>query len=260
MILVTTGIIALLSMGSCSYIDDILAKFKKEKEPVTEQSYQEVSPPETTVEDGNFYEEIPYVEVDPNPVEIMEEEVVVEVVEEVEEVVVEVTQDIPVNCTITITQSTGGKATGGGDYTIGKSCTLTATAQDGYEFVGWKEGTTTVSTNASYTFKVSADRTIVPTFKKHDYTAQNNAKSKAEAAFNKGNYEDAFNAYIEAVRYTTDRSASIKKEAAQKFKREAENLIKNNGGTCDKNSKILLKYAEMLDPTSEIKELLKKCN
>jgi len=58
----------------------------------------------------------------------------------------------------------GGTTTGGGVYSNGATCTVTATANAGYGFLCWAEGTTIVSTSASYTFTVSADRVLVANF------------------------------------------------------------------------------------------------
>ena len=58
----------------------------------------------------------------------------------------------------------GGTVTGGGTYNQGASCTVTATANEGYTFTNWTEGSTVVSTNASYTFNVTGNRTLVANF------------------------------------------------------------------------------------------------
>ena len=58
----------------------------------------------------------------------------------------------------------GGTVTGGGTYNQGASCTVTATANEGYTFTNWIEGSTVVSTNASYTFNVTGNRTLVANF------------------------------------------------------------------------------------------------
>ena len=58
----------------------------------------------------------------------------------------------------------GGTVTGGGTYTQGQSCTVTATANEGYDFINWTEGSTVVSTNANYTFNVTSNRTLVANF------------------------------------------------------------------------------------------------
>ena len=60
--------------------------------------------------------------------------------------------------------SEGGEVSGGGTYAGGSVCTLTATANEGYTFVNWTENGNTVSINASYTFTVVGDRTLVANF------------------------------------------------------------------------------------------------
>jgi len=69
-------------------------------------------------------------------------------------------------CTITASSSPagGGLLTGGGGYSAGLTATLTAEAELGYGFVSWTEGGTVVSTSASFSFVVSADRTLVANF------------------------------------------------------------------------------------------------
>ena len=55
----------------------------------------------------------------------------------------------------------------GGKYVYGQIATVTATASDGYEFVGWKDSYgTTVSTDANYSFTVIGDATLTPEFVK----------------------------------------------------------------------------------------------
>ena len=54
--------------------------------------------------------------------------------------------------------------TGGGTYNSGTSATVIATANSGYNFTNWKQGSTVVSTSASYTFTVTANRALVATF------------------------------------------------------------------------------------------------
>lgn len=93
-----------------------------------------------------------------------------------------------------------------------------------------------------------------------DYSVQVEAAlSNAINAFDDGRFLDAFNYYTEAANYPTDRSSSIKQNAARKFKEKAERLISNNNGECDDLSKQLLQYANSLYSTSEIQRLLNKC-
>ena len=66
--------------------------------------------------------------------------------------------------------SNGGTVSGGGTYQQGQSCTVTATANSGYTFTNWTENGSVVSTNASYTFTVNANRTLVANFTAQSYT------------------------------------------------------------------------------------------
>lgn len=60
--------------------------------------------------------------------------------------------------------SDGGTATGGGTYQQGQSCTVTASPNTGYTFLRWTVNGNKVSTNASYTFTVNSNRTLVAQF------------------------------------------------------------------------------------------------
>ena len=60
--------------------------------------------------------------------------------------------------------SNGGTATGGGMYNHGQSCTVIATAANGYSFTNWTEGDNVVSTNANYTFTVNTNRMLMANF------------------------------------------------------------------------------------------------
>ena len=65
--------------------------------------------------------------------------------------------------TVTATAE-NGTVTGAGEYTHGTEVTLTATPTEGYEFVNWTAGKDTVSTEATYTFRVEADVNLVANF------------------------------------------------------------------------------------------------
>jgi len=65
---------------------------------------------------------------------------------------------------LTSNPSAGGTISGGGSYSSGTSCTVNAMANTGYSFVNWTENGSVVSTNASYTFTVSANRNLVANF------------------------------------------------------------------------------------------------
>ncbi|MBR3490907.1 MAG: T9SS type A sorting domain-containing protein [Bacteroidales bacterium] len=58
----------------------------------------------------------------------------------------------------------GGVVTGSGTYEMLDECTVTATANEGYNFVNWTENGNVVSNEAAYTFAVTGDRTLVANF------------------------------------------------------------------------------------------------
>lgn len=72
--------------------------------------------------------------------------------------------------TVTCESVEGGTcttSTSDGKYVYGQKATVTATANDDYEFVGWKDSYgTTVSTDAEYNFTVLGDTTLTPEFVK----------------------------------------------------------------------------------------------
>ena len=69
-------------------------------------------------------------------------------------------------CHITVTAhpNNGGTVTGEGSFLIGRSCTVTATPNEGYTFVNWTENGAVVSTGATYTFTVEGGRNLVANF------------------------------------------------------------------------------------------------
>ena len=68
------------------------------------------------------------------------------------------------NISVSANPTNGGTVTGGGTYNQGQSCTVTATANSGFTFTNWTENGSVVSTNASYTFTVTSNRTLVANF------------------------------------------------------------------------------------------------
>ena len=71
-----------------------------------------------------------------------------------------------VSSTITATANPieGGTVSGSGEYEFGSTCTLTATANDGYSFKYWTENGVVVSYDAEYSFAVTFDRSFVANF------------------------------------------------------------------------------------------------
>ena len=58
----------------------------------------------------------------------------------------------------------GGSVTGSGYYQAGQTCTLRATANEGYTFVNWTKSGEVVSTSATYSFTVTENATYVANF------------------------------------------------------------------------------------------------
>ena len=71
--------------------------------------------------------------------------------------------------TVTANPTDGGNATGGGTYTHGSNCTLTATANTGYHFVNWTKNDVEVSTEATYIFPVTEAGAYVANFEINSY-------------------------------------------------------------------------------------------
>ena len=70
---------------------------------------------------------------------------------------------IPAKYNVTVTAE-NGTVEGAGEYEEGTTATLTATANEGYEFVNWTVGEEVVSTENPYTFTVTADIALVANF------------------------------------------------------------------------------------------------
>ncbi len=60
--------------------------------------------------------------------------------------------------------SAGGRVAGAGTFASGSSPTVTATANSGYTFANWTDNGAVVSSSASYTFTLTANRTLVANF------------------------------------------------------------------------------------------------
>lgn len=66
--------------------------------------------------------------------------------------------------TLDVDPTGGGTASGGGTFKDGVSITVSAAPSPNYEFSGWREDGTIVSTNESYSFTVSKNRTLTAVF------------------------------------------------------------------------------------------------
>jgi uncharacterized repeat protein (TIGR02543 family) len=72
-------------------------------------------------------------------------------------------QDVTLT-SIAIPAEGGSTSIPSGSYTSGQLVTITATSESGYNFVNWTENGTVVSTLASYTFSITADRNLEANF------------------------------------------------------------------------------------------------
>jgi hypothetical protein len=75
--------------------------------------------------------------------------------------------------TATVNPAEAGTVVGAGEYEENAEATLTATANEGYEFVNWTVAGEEVSTDATYTFTVTTDIEVVANFKVIDTSVDN---------------------------------------------------------------------------------------
>ncbi|MDI9554107.1 MAG: T9SS type A sorting domain-containing protein, partial [Bacteroidota bacterium] len=95
--------------------------------------------------------------------------------------------------------SSGGTATGGGNYAHGSQATITASPSTGYAFVNWTEGGSVVSTNASYTFTVNSNRSFQANYSQNTYTVGvSNSPSSGGTATGGGTFAHGAQATITA--------------------------------------------------------------
>ena len=71
--------------------------------------------------------------------------------------------------------SNGGTVTGDGTFSQGESCTVIATAAEGYTFTNWTENGNVVSEEVHYTFAVNDNRILVANFNLEQYTITTSA-------------------------------------------------------------------------------------
>lgn len=96
--------------------------------------------------------------------------------------------------------SNGGTTDGSGNYLPGSSVTIRANANSGYVFSNWTENGTIVSTNSSYTFTVSSNRSLVANFVQLQYTiTTSSSPSNGGATTGGGNYNSGSNVTVTAI-------------------------------------------------------------
>ena len=71
---------------------------------------------------------------------------------------------IPVSINVSASPVRGGSVGGGGEFLYGQTCTVTATPNDGYNFINWTENGTVVSVDLEYSFEVTNSRDLVANF------------------------------------------------------------------------------------------------
>lgn len=96
----------------------------------------------------------------------------------------------------------GGSISGAGTYEQGTTCTLTATAYGDYEFSHWTENGVTVSTNATYSFVVEGNRSLVARFTNPNFIAFADPNVKAICVSNWDTDGDGELSYAEAAAVT----------------------------------------------------------
>lgn len=70
----------------------------------------------------------------------------------------------PEKLTVKLTCNEGGEVEGDGSYELGENVTLFARPDDGYEFAGWYDGNTKVSSNTKYQFTITSNTTLKAVF------------------------------------------------------------------------------------------------
>ena len=94
------------------------------------------------------------------------------------------------NITVSVDPETGGTATGGGSFTYGETCNLTATPNTGYAFVNWTKDGTVVSSNANYSFTVTDNGDYVAHFSVAHYTITVSAEpAEGGSVYGGGTYD-----------------------------------------------------------------------
>jgi hypothetical protein len=92
--------------------------------------------------------------------------------------------------TLSASPPAGGTVSGGGTRGAGSTATVVATPNSCYQFVNWTENNNVVSTSPSYSFTVTADRTLVANFSIKTFTISASASpSSGGSVSGAGNYD-----------------------------------------------------------------------
>jgi hypothetical protein len=135
--------------------------------------------------------------------------------------------------TITLSASTGGTVSGSGSYEYITTCIVAATPNSGYAFLNWTEGSTVVSTDASYSFTVNAARTLKANFiKTYTITLQS---GNGGSVYGQGSFNSGTSCTVTATPYNgyafinwTENGTSVSTNAAYTFTITAARTLKAN--------------------------------
>lgn len=105
-------------------------------------------------------------------------------------------QPEPIKYTVTVSASPaeGGAVSGGGTYTEETEVAVTATAKEGYHFVRWVDGNAAVSPDPSYTFTITANRTLTAVFEENEIPHQHTYDEDAWAFNAAGHWQQCSDA------------------------------------------------------------------
>ncbi len=104
--------------------------------------------------------------------------------------------------TVAANPAEGGTVTGGGSFEGGSSCTVTATANEGWVFCNWEIDNTVVSSENPYTFHVKGDMDLVAHFASTDPIVFADDNVKAVCVANWDTDGDGELSYAEAAAVT----------------------------------------------------------
>jgi len=98
--------------------------------------------------------------------------------------------------------TTGGNTTGDGFYSIGDTVTVSAIANEYFNFVNWTENDTIISTDISYKFKITQSHILVANFNKRTYNVKVSTNENDYGYITgMGLYESLDTVRLEAIAY-----------------------------------------------------------
>ncbi len=135
--------------------------------------------------------------------------------------------------------SAGGTTSGAGTYAAGAECTVTATPNANYMFKRWQENGSTVNNSQSYTFTVSANRSLTARFARiYPVTTSSNPSAGGTTSVS-GSFEDGDDVTVTATAnpgYTfvnwTEGGVEVSASTTYSFEANpARNLVANFSGS-----------------------------